>query len=331
MEKGELIFLIVLFTLFISVLGAVLIYRFGSSVALVDKPNERSSHLVPTPRSGGIGIWLAFIIIGIILTKELVFIVIAASMGLLGFLEDIFNFSAKIRLIAQIIISTSAVGFFFSLPTSLEKMILFLFWIIFIVATLNIYNFMDGINGIAALTGIVGFGLLAVFSLLFIKASYIFLMSIVLVFACLGFLPFNFPKAKVFMGDVGSVFLGFVFSSFVVKLSLNFSIFLCLIMFLSTFYADSIMTIYYRWRRGENLMKAHRSHLYQYLSNELGLPHWKASLLYATVQLIIGILAIIAYMLSVAWQIILIVVCGIIFIFSYRLIKSIKPTSKIAS
>ena len=162
---------------------------------------------------------------------------------------------------------------------------LFLFWLIFITATTNFYNFMDGINGITGLTGLVGFGLMAYFPTL----------------------------------------LGFVFASFVDKLSTSINIFLCLIMFLCTFYADAVITIYYRWRGGENLMQAHRSHLYQYMSNELGYPHWKVSLLYAVVQLAVGIIAIWAYQHGIALQIVLVAVYGIVFIFSYMLIKTIKP------
>ena len=75
----------------------------------------------------------------------------------------------------------------------------------------------------------------------------------------------------------------------------------------------------------ENLMQAHRSHLYQYMSNELGLSHWKVSLLYAIMQLIVGIVAIWAYKNNVALQIILAAGYGILFIFSYKLIKAIKP------
>jgi len=162
---------------------------------------------------------------------------------------------------------------------------LFLFWLIFITATTNFYNFMDGINGITGLTGLVGFGLMAYFPTL----------------------------------------LGFVFASFVVKLSTSINIFLCLIMFLCTFYADAVITIYYRWRRRESLTQAHRSHLYQYMSNELGYPHWKVSLLYAVVQLAVGIIAIWAYQHGIALQIVLVAVYGIVFIFSYMLIKTIKP------
>ena len=73
------------------------------------------------------------------------------------------------------------------------------------------------------------------------------------------------------------------------------------------------------------MMQAHRSHLYQYMSNELGYPHWKVSLLYAIVQFIVGIVAIWAYKRNIALQIVLVAVYGTIFIFSYKLIKAIKP------
>ncbi len=151
------------------------------------------------------------------------------------------------------------------------------------------------------------------------------MLSIVLVSGCLGFLPFNFPRARVFMGDVGSIFLGFVFASFVVRLSVTINIFLCLIMFLSTFYADAVITIYYRWRRGENLMQAHRSHLYQYLSNELKIPHWKVTLLYAVVQLCFGAIAVAAYQKGLVIQLILLLPFSIVFLVSYNLVKMIKP------
>src|SRR4030065_2467558 len=111
---------------------------------------------------------------------------------------------------------------------------LFLFWLIFITATTNFYNFMDGINGIAGLTGLIGFGLMAYFAYFMLNDYDLFLMSMILATGCIGFLPFNFPRARVFMGDVGSIFLGFVFASFVVKLSTSINIFLCLIMFLCT-------------------------------------------------------------------------------------------------
>src|SRR3989338_9349960 len=281
---------------FLSLFAAFLISRLGKKLGLIDNPNERSSHSIVTPIGGGVGIWLSFLVVGFLLIdpnyRLLIFVV--GCIGLLGLINDRFEIPSKVRLLLQLILSAVIVAAyanisFFAHPTSfLINLLFFLFFIIFISGTANFYNFMDGINGIAGLTGLVGFGLMAYFSYFVLNAHDIFLMSAVLAAGCLGFLPFNFPRARVFMGDVGSIFLGFVFASFVVKMSANINIFFCIIMFLCTFYSDATVTIFYRWRRGENLMQAHRSHLYQYMSNELGLPHWKVSMLYATVQLIVG-------------------------------------------
>lgn len=317
--------LIIILSFLVSSLCSVLVSKIGSRISLIDDPNDRSSHIIPTPRGGGVGIWIAFIIIGIYFTENIFFTSIAGATGLLGFFEDRFNFSSKLRLTIQIILSSLVVFLFLELPFALLTIALFLFWIVFITGTANFYNFMDGINGIAGLAGIVAFGLLAFFSYFVIHERNIALTSIALLSGCLGFLPFNFPKARVFMGDVGSVFLGFVFASYVMKLSTTINVFLCLIMFLCTFYADAIVTIYYRWKRGENLMQAHRSHLYQYLSNELKLPHWQVSLMYAIVQLFFGVFAILAYQNGLTLQIVILVAFSSLFVISYNMIKKIKP------
>lgn len=130
------------------------------------------------------------------------------------------------------------------------------------------------------------------------------------------------------MGDVGSIFSGFVFASFVVKLSTNIGVFLCLIMSLCTFYADALVTIFYRRLSEENLMEAHRNYLYQYMSNELRLPHWMVSLMYLVIQLIFGLLALLAYSNGLVWQLILFVVFCMIFLLSYKIIKNINPRSE---
>src|SRR3989304_3734960 len=197
-----------------SLFCAAIISRIGHRLALIDNPNIRSSHSLPTPRGGGIGIWLAFVIIGVFFFKDNAFTLIAGIAGLIGFL------------IAWL---------FVAMPLSMITVLLFVFWIIFITGTANLYNFMGGINGIAGFTGVVGFGLIVYFSCYILNDYNLLLMSLILTAGCIGFLPFNFPKAKVFMGDVGSILLGFVFASFVVKLSITINIFLCMIMFLCTF------------------------------------------------------------------------------------------------
>jgi Fuc2NAc and GlcNAc transferase len=104
-----------------------------------------------------------------------------------------------------------------------------------------------------------------------------------------GFLPFNVPKARVFMGDVGSILLGFVFSGMVVYLSDDVLDFICLMSFIFPFYADELTTMMVRLKNGENLTKAHRRHFYQLLANECKIPHWKVSLGYGLFQFLIAI------------------------------------------
>jgi Fuc2NAc and GlcNAc transferase len=314
-----------LLSFFLSLFFTALTSRFGLKLGLIDTPNERSSHTAIIPRSGGIGIWVAFILTGLLFTQFQIFAILAGIVGLIGFLEDRFSISQKIRLVLKLIISALVVSLFLGMPTSLTAVLLFLFWLLFITGTANFYNFMDGIDGIAGFTGFVGFGLIAIFSFYVAEKSNIALISVALSLGCLGFLPFNFPKAKVFMGDVGSLLLGFVFASFVIKLSSGICEFLCIIMFLCMFYADALLTIFCRWKRGENLIMAHRSHLYQYLCNELKMPHWKVSLSYALTQFVIAVLALLAYKKGIVWQIIVFVLFGAMFLVAYKFIKRIKP------
>ena len=160
---------------------------------------------------------------------------------------------------------------------------------LFIVGTANYYNFMDGIDGIAGITGVIGFGLLTFYSYSFTENSSISVLSLCLSLCCLGFLPFNFPRARVFMGDAGSILLGFIFAAIVILLSRSVTDFICLSSFLFPFYADEITTEFRRLRDGEKIWIAHRKHFYQLLANEYAIPHWKISLGYGIGQLLVGI------------------------------------------
>lgn len=160
---------------------------------------------------------------------------------------------------------------------------------IFVVGTANYYNFMHGINGVAAITGIVGFGLLALSNFFSGGDKSFAVLSVCIALSCPGFLPFNMPKARVFMGDVGSIFLGFIFAGMVVVLSKSLLDFICLAAFLFPFYSDELTTMAVRLRDGENLPRPHRRHLYQLLANERGIAHWKISVGYGLFQLVVGI------------------------------------------
>lgn len=324
----QTIILIILLGFLSGALGAAIARRYGGRFGLLDIPNERSSHTIPTVRGGGMGIWIAFIVVGIFVVKDLPFTLIICSIGVLGLIEDIFTIPSVLRLAVQLAASASVVFLLMGGTNYAQGAAIYIFWIIFIAGTSNFYNFMDGINGIAGLTGVVGFGLMALFSLSMTDDTSVAFSSLALVAACLGFLPFNLSKGRVFMGDVGSVFLGFAFASFLARLSETFGVFLCLVMFLSTFYADAVLTIFYRLKSGENLLKAHRSHLYQYMSNELNIPHWKVSFAYASTQFVFGVLALVAYREGLVWQFLVFAVFGVMSLAAYKVIKGIKPGLK---
>ena len=268
-------------------------YRFG----LLDIPNARSSHALPTPRSGGIGILAALIVSSLMLHLHIMIWLPATLLALVSLFDDKLGLTPKIRLLFQFIAAFIVVGYIFLEPniaaiqypkSTIQIFTLCLVCSVFIVGTANFYNFMDGINGIAAITGVVGFGLLAIYASMQHGSHGIALFVICIAAACIGFLPFNFPVARVFMGDVGSILLGFAFASLCVMLALTATDFLILCSFLSTFYADAFSTLYIRKRDGEKLAQAHRRHLYQLLANQMKVPHWQVALGYGLVQVVVG-------------------------------------------
>lgn len=269
-------------------LGAYAIKSFAAQWGLLDCPNDRSSHKRPTPKGGGVGILAAFMVAAWMLNIPYAFWLPAVFVSLLGLVCDRLDFSPKIRLLLQFSLALLLAGFSdFGFQVS---PFLILALAVFIVGTANWYNFMDGINGIAALTGLIAFFFLAFFSLLIRSDSTFFILAICVSFSCFGFLPFNLPNAKVFMGDVGSILLGFVFAAVAVKLSQNMLDFICLSAFLFPFYADELITMIIRLKCGENLFAAHRKHLYQIMVNELGMKHWVVTAGYGIFQTIISCL-----------------------------------------
>ncbi|MBF0345556.1 MAG: glycosyltransferase family 4 protein [Nitrospirae bacterium] len=307
-----------LMSFFIGALCAYSVVLRGRKGALLDVPCHRSSHAVAIPRGGGVGIVVAFTITGIVFTNQYAFIATAFLVGLLGFIDDAVDVSTYIRLIFQIVLGCAMLlgsGFVIH---SVRDGLLFVFFLIFIVATANFYNFMDGIDGIAGLCGIVAFGLLACWTVIFEGYRDVVIIVYAVAFACMGFLVFNFPRARVFMGDVGSVFLGFVFAGLVVKIAHTPEEFLCVVLFMYPFYSDTLLTLYFRWRRGENIIHAHRSHLYQLLVNELSIPHWKVSTVYAVVQLIAGLTSLAVYRRGVWVQALVAAVLVCAFLVTYN-------------
>lgn len=268
----------------------MLIARWGHRFGLTDIPNERSSHSRPTPKGGGIGILAAFLICSISFSIPKSFWIPAVFLSFFSFFGDHSEIRPQLRLLFQFTAGTILlIGILIGNGSGIAVYILIPLLAIFVVGTANYYNFMDGINGIAAISGLIGFGLLGWFAAAGGADTKIIALCVCMSLSCLGFLPFNVPKAKVFMGDVGSVLLGFVFAGLVVWVSRGFLDFVCATSFLLPFYADELTTLFVRLKDGDKLIRPHRKHLYQLLTNEYGILHWKVSLSYGAFQLIVGI------------------------------------------
>lgn len=305
--------------------GAAVIMVFGSRLGLIDTPNERSSHTIATPRGGGAGIPLGYAAASFFSALPYLSVAPGAAIGLLGLAEDRFTLSSGLRLFLQFLICASALVLLNGVPIGASAFLLFGLWVLFACGTANFYNFMDGVNGMAGLMGVVSFLSLAIYAMTFAGDAAAGAACVFIAFSCMGFLPFNLPWARVFMGDTGSMFLGLEFACMVSYLSVSFAEFLCAAMFLSLFYADCLFTLAMRGMEGRSLMKSHRSHLYQYLSNELGVAHWKVAAIYATVQAAVSVLSIAAYSSGIVLQGGLFVVVSLSSFFIYRAIRGLRP------
>lgn len=259
--------------------------RYALSRSLIDIPNSRSSHSVPTPRGGGVAIVVSFLIaltalffIGAV-SKPIMLALIGGGLAVavLGFLDDHGHIAARWRLLGHFSAALWALFWIGGLPViSLATVTLDLGWLGHIVAVfylvwvLNLYNFMDGIDGLASVQAMcVCLGACLVYALGGHQA--LIWVPLLLSMAVLGFLYWNFPIARIFMGDAGSGFLGFVLG--VLSLTAAWQdprlLWVWLIL-LGVFIVDATFTLIRRLVRGDKVYEAHRSHAYQYASRKVG-------------------------------------------------------------
>ncbi len=242
--------------------------------ALVDIPNERSSHTVPVPRGGGLAI-LAVLLPGMILTGILQgnlityagIIVGVVVLAAVSWLDDSKGASVRMRLslhlfaacIGTLAFGTDATLFAGALPFWLDRLLMILGWTWFT----NLYNFMDGIDGITcAETVALATGTCLLMTATGITDPFVSMLTLLLTGACLGFLVLNWQPAKIFLGDVGSVPLGFLTGFILLSLAVKGYFIPALILPLY-YLADSGITIMKRAMRGEKVWEAHRQHFYQ--------------------------------------------------------------------
>jgi UDP-N-acetylmuramyl pentapeptide phosphotransferase/UDP-N-acetylglucosamine-1-phosphate transferase len=277
-------------------ISTLLTWRFcnpKSRLHILDHPNERSLHVRPTPRSGGVAL-LGGLSAGMVVLNfmpltggDLVLVLLCgAPLVVISFLDDRFGLPAALRFVVHfaVALALAVVGFApdsiafpgatWSLPALLGVSIL----VLFVVWMINLYNFMDGMDGFAGGMAVVGFTTYAVLGNSGGSASFA-AASVLVAMAAAGFLVFNFPPARIFLGDTGSSVLGYLAAAFTLWAARDglFPMWVAVIVF-SPFIVDATVTLMRRVLAGEKFWRAHRSHYYQRLVR-LGYGHRRTVLM----------------------------------------------------
>lgn len=266
--------------------------RYALAYSLFDVPNTRSSHLVPTPRGGGVGFVIVFIVVAVVLGLRGL-VPLHAMTGLLGaglvvaivgFFDDHGDLAARSRLIFHFFSAGIALAWLDGLPPiKAFGIVLELSWLgyivgaLFLVWMLNLFNFMDGIDGLASLEAIavcVG-GAIVYMSY---GDSVMAVLPALLAAVLIGFLVWNFPVARIFMGDVGSGFLGLIIGIFTLQAGWFNAEFLWTWLILAgVFIVDATYTLARRFFGGARVYEAHRTHAYQHAARKYG-SHCKVTM-----------------------------------------------------
>jgi UDP-N-acetylmuramyl pentapeptide phosphotransferase/UDP-N-acetylglucosamine-1-phosphate transferase len=297
--------------------GVEIFRRWTLRRGLLDHPNERSSHSSPTPRGGGVvitivclaGYFILHLALGLPMSSG--YAIGAIIVAGISWLDDIHSLPFWVRLPVHIIAAVVLVydaGYWseIAVPWSWTSLTLpagvgIAITVAWVVWFLNAYNFMDGIDGIAASQAIVASVAWGVTTFLF-GGTYTSLFSFVIAGSSLGFLLHNWQPAKIFMGDVGSGFLGFTLAALPVLAlqgdSLPVPVFPLLgIAFVWFFLADTIFTLLKRLIRGQRIWEAHREHAYQQLVRS-GWQHASVTLIYSFGATLVSLFALLAVMNS---------------------------------
>lgn len=277
--------------------------RYALNANILDRPNERSSHVMPTPRGGGLavvaGISVAMTVLWLCEAISLEVLLVASptlAVAIIGWVDDRRGLSVRIRLVVQ---SVSALAVVLMLGSvhhiSLSTQIAFLFFLVWMI---NLYNFMDGSDGILGLH-VTTLALSFVVILAWRSFSQLSAVYLVIAGCTIGFLIWNWHPAKIFMGDVGSAALGFLLAALALYSVVGGEISPALVMILhATFIGDATWTLVNRAVRGRRIFQAHRSHFYQKLLR-VGWSHSSVARLFGSFNLLW--LLPIAGMNSVGW------------------------------
>lgn len=287
-------------TIAVILLIAELVYfKIADHFNIIDKPNERSSHSTIVLRGGGIIFTLAMIAWAVMMvvqgndiTQYVPFLVGLLMVAGVSFWDDVHSLPDSLRMVVQIVamlLMFWSMGLYTVFNSWIWMVVAVAVALFFCVGATNIINFMDGINAITA-----GYGLamlipilLLDYKMFFIEVSYIVVAIIgILVFSIFNFRPKG--KAKCFAGDVGSIAIAFIILFALGKLMLATSDMTYIVFFL-LYGIDGSMTIFHRIILHDNLGQAHRKHVFQLMSNELGMGHVTVTMIYTLLQLAISL------------------------------------------
>lgn len=267
---------------------------------IMDVPNERSSHHAPTPRGGGLGVTIVFYAALFFLwhsdrvsTDVMLSLLGGIFIAIVGYCDDLFGVKAKWRALVHLFSACWALYFlphhdfyFFGVLTIHTGYIFFAIAAFVMVWFTNMYNFMDGIDGLAG-TEAIFVSLVAGCVLFSAGIVGVAMICFAITFSVMGFLCLNWPPAKIFMGDVGSGFLGFIFADLMwITNSFHSIPFLFWWILLGVFITDASCTLIHRMLQKKNWRDAHREHAYQRLVQS-GFSHKQVTLCVFLVNLLI--------------------------------------------
>ncbi len=307
--------------LFVLLLLAELVYfKIADKFNIIDKPNERSSHSSIVLRGGGIifliGAWIWSAFFGFPYPWFLAGLTLVAG---ISFVDDIHSLPDSVRLLVQFV--AAAMVFYQMDILHWDMWWMVILALIVYVGITNVYNFMDGINGITA-----GYSLAVLVPILLLNGQGAFVESsliVVSILSVLVFCIFNFRpkgKAKCFAGDVGSIGIAFILL-FILGTIIFKTGDVTYLLLLVVYGVDACLTIVHRIMLHENLGEAHRKHVYQLMANELKIGHVKVTSLYMALQLVISLVFIYVIPNTVlAHWIYLIAVCAVLVV-AYVLFK----------
>ncbi|MCL7754802.1 glycosyltransferase family 4 protein [Polaribacter sp. Z022] len=318
------IYLIVLVSL---IVASYVYLKLAVKFKIIDKPNQRSSHTKITVRGGGIIFPIAILLFYFFNDYQYTYFVLGVFLlSVISFLDDIYTLSSKIRFPFQLIgvlLTLYQIGVTF-LPIS--SIILFIFLLMLGVGIVNMFNFMDGINGI---TGIYSLSVLSGFFMVNYQENL--LDQDLIIYVGISILVFGFynfrKKALFFAGDIGSISLGVlvVFLGLFLAYKLSAPI---IIMIVMVYGADAGCTLLYRkFYTNESIFDPHRHHMYQKLVDVYKIPHLNVSIIYAVLQMLINIVVLKTYHFDLKTQILVFLAFMFFFIFCYILLfKKIKKS-----